>query len=282
MVTQSDYSKREVELSLSVLVELMTVLGEFREHIVLVGGWVPYFLLEKKRREHTGSLDVDIALDFRTISEDTYRTILQVLKERGYVQRDQPFIFDRTIIEKDKIPVTIEVDLLSGEYGGTGRSHRTQKVQDVRARKARGCDLVFDQFFTIKLKKKMPDGAINEVDIKVADVVPFLVMKGMALWERYKEKHAYDIYFTVRYYPGGIDVLTKAFTPYISNKLVREGLEKIRAKFHDIDSPGPVWVANFLEIDDEEERDLVRRDVFERVNAWLDSLEIKPYDEEVK
>ena len=59
------------------MVELMTLLGEFREHIVLIGGWVPYFLLEEKRQQHTGSLDIDIALDFQEISDEAYRTILQ-------------------------------------------------------------------------------------------------------------------------------------------------------------------------------------------------------------
>ncbi|GAH75557.1 unnamed protein product, partial [marine sediment metagenome] len=48
------------------------------------------------------------------------------------------FIFYRTIPVKDGRNITVEVDLLAGEYGGTGKAHRTQSVQDVRARKARG------------------------------------------------------------------------------------------------------------------------------------------------
>ena len=44
MVTKADYPKDEVEACLSVMVEVMTVLGEFRDSIALVGGWVPYFL----------------------------------------------------------------------------------------------------------------------------------------------------------------------------------------------------------------------------------------------
>jgi hypothetical protein len=71
--------------------------------------------------------------------------------------------------------------------------------------------------------------------------------------------------------------LVHAFKPFKSNKLVREGLSKIRAKFKDLDSPGPVWVTNFEEIDDEEEKERVRRDAFERVNAFLDALDIKPF-----
>jgi len=56
-------------------------------------------------------------------------------------------------------------------------------------------------------------------------------------------------------------------------------LSKIRVKFKDVESPGPVWVTNFEEIDDEEEKERVRRDAFERVNAFLDALDINPFSE---
>jgi len=57
MVIRYDYGKKEVDACLSVLVELMTILGEFRDNIVLAGGWIPYFLTEENRHEHVGSLD---------------------------------------------------------------------------------------------------------------------------------------------------------------------------------------------------------------------------------
>jgi hypothetical protein len=282
MVTRSDYPKDEVEACLSVLVEFMTLLGEFKDSIVLVGGWVPYFLIEEGKQEHTGSLDIDAALDFKNISSETYSTILELLKERGYEETEQPYVFNRTVETESVGQVTVKINLLAGEYGGTSKSHRTQKVQDVRARKARGCDLAFDQNFSVTLSSRMPDGAKNEVTIRIAEIVPFLVMKGMALWDRYKEKDAYDIYFAILYYPGGVQKLVSVFDPFKSNKLIREGLGKIRTKFKDVESPGPVWVTNFEEIDDEEEKERVKRDVFERVNVFLDALDIKPFAERNK
>lgn len=39
----------EIEACFFVMVELMTILGEYRDSIVLVGGWLPYFLIEKKK-----------------------------------------------------------------------------------------------------------------------------------------------------------------------------------------------------------------------------------------
>jgi hypothetical protein len=40
-------------LSLSVYLELMTVLGAYREALVLVGGWAPHFILEQFGRKDT-------------------------------------------------------------------------------------------------------------------------------------------------------------------------------------------------------------------------------------
>jgi hypothetical protein len=254
---------------------------EYRDSIVLIGGWVPYFILEEKKQEHVGSLDVDLALDFRTISDQTYSTILQILNKRGYEQsEEQPFIFYRSIRMEDEREIRVEIDLLSGEYGGTSTTHRTQSVQDVRVRKARGCDLAFRNYIKIKLLGKMPDGSGNMVTIKVATVVSFLAMKGMVLWTRFKEKDAYDIYFTILNYPGGFEELAKEFEPHIDNKLVREGLGKIKTKFSDVNATGPIWVSIFEEISDTEEKERLTRDVFERVNTFLDILKIEPFKEE--
>ena len=50
------------------------------------------------------------------------------------------------------------MDLLAGEYEGTGKSHRTQRMQDVLARKARGCDLAFDMVMEVPIEGVLPGG----------------------------------------------------------------------------------------------------------------------------
>lgn len=69
MVTKSNYGKEEVEISLSVLVELMTILGNYRDNIALIGGWVPYFLIDSDETSHVGSIDIDLALNFKEITD---------------------------------------------------------------------------------------------------------------------------------------------------------------------------------------------------------------------
>jgi hypothetical protein len=47
--------------------------------------------------------------------------------------------------------------------------------------------------------------------------------------------------------------------------LVREGLEKIAEKFASPDHIGPRFVADFLEVEESEERAILQRDAYERV-----------------
>jgi hypothetical protein len=46
VVTRTDYNQIAVNAAYSVLIEIVRVLGEYRDNIVLIGGWVPQFLFQ--------------------------------------------------------------------------------------------------------------------------------------------------------------------------------------------------------------------------------------------
>lgn len=142
----------------------------------------------------------------------------------------------------------------------------------MRTRKARGCDLAFDMVREIPLMGEIPGGGLDRVTVRIATIVPFLVMKGMALDDRLKEKDAWDIYYCFLAYPGGVDVLVEEFRPHLSHGLVREGLAKIAGHFSSVKSLGPKFAADFEEVDDLEERERITRDAFERINTFLNRL----------
>lgn len=276
MVTRPDYEADAVAAARSVLLELTRLLGEYRDNIVLIGGWVPELLFPSAEPKHVGSLDVDLALDHRKLADAGYATIRELLVGRGYEQdpQRQPFIFQRRVPVGAR-DIVVEVDLLAGEYEGSGRRHRTQNVQGVRPRKARGCDLALDMAVEVQLKGNLPNGAKDTATIRVASIVPFFVMKGMVLAGRLKEKDAYDIYFCVKNHPGGVNGLASEFRPHITHGLVQEGLRKIADKFNSTNAYGPTAVADFQEITDVEERERIRRDAYEQIDALLRDLEIK-------
>ncbi len=273
MVTRRDYTAEGVEAARSVLVELVHLLGGYKDDIVLIGGWVPEVLLPHYTGPHVGSMDVYIALNHQKIKEEGYKRIEALLQRRGYRQGEQPFIFFRTVKVDDK-EIEVEVNLLAGEYEGTSKSHRHQKIQGIRARKVRGCDLVFEMRKEIKIEGRLPNGTRDAVTVGVSSMVPFLVMKGMAMDARIKEKDAWDIYYCVLNYPGGIDSLAEEFKPHLHHGLVREGLQKIAGKFSSEKAFGPKSIADFEEIEDPEEQERIQRDAYERVNALLKKLGI--------
>ncbi len=188
----TDLDMRLVEASKSILLEIMTILGAYRESLVLVGGWAPYFIIESFKSPddnfiHVGSLDIDIAVNPEKISGVEYKSMLKLIEEHGYLHsldkegKAIPYAFEKNISivgYKDKQP--IEIDFLGPEYGGRGKQKRHQVIQsELFIRKARGIDVVFEHFFMYKLKGNLPEGAYNEVGIQVADLVAALTMKGI-------------------------------------------------------------------------------------------------------
>lgn len=95
VVKRTDYAADAVEAARSVMLELTRVLGEYQKDMVIVGGWVPELLIGKAPQPHIGSLDVDVALNHRSLREVGYKTILQLLLSHGYRQTEQPFSVQR-------------------------------------------------------------------------------------------------------------------------------------------------------------------------------------------
>jgi len=264
-VTKDDYPKLAVKAAESVLLELVHILGEYLDSIVVIGGMVPRYLITEPEEPHVGTTDVDLALDHRRFDEPGYQTLHTLLTNHHYrVDHSQPFIYRREIV-KDGNTVSVQVDLLSGEYGGTGRDRRTQAIQDVRPRKARGADLAFEEPVHVKITGELPSGAKDTVTIPVAGIVPFIVMKAMAMRGRLKRKDPYDIYYCLRYFPEGMDKIVGHVKLLRENALVKEALEILREKFDSPEHVGPSHIAEFLELSDPDEADRTKRDAYERV-----------------
>ena len=268
-VNRNDYEADAVNAAKSAMLELFHALGEYREQIMLIGGWVPDLLFPNASPRHVGSMDIDLALDHRKFDEEGYRTVAQSLKQRGYVQDSkQPFIYRKKITDK----ITVQLDLLAGEYGGTAKKRRTQKVQDVQPRKVRGCDFAFESYVEVTLQGTLPNGAVDSTKIRIASAVAIIVMKGITMADRIKSKDAYDVYFCVKNFHGGIEALAGEFQPHLKHGLVKDGLTNLSDKFQTEKNYGPVSVADFENLPHGDERDEMIRDAFEQIRALLTIL----------
>ena len=86
---------------------------------------------------------------------------------------------------------------------------------------------------------------------------------------RGKAKDAYDIYFIIKHYIGGVRELAKEFEPVMDKNIVLEAKEKLLGKFASENHVGPKDVADFLDLDDEESIEMIKRDAYEQVQALL-------------
>jgi len=264
-----DYAEMTVAAARSVIIELVHLLGEYREDVVLVGGWIPSLLIPDAEVKHVGSADVDLALNHRGLPEAGYETIEKLLLEHGYEKVDGvAFQYLR-----GSGGVKVQVDLLAGEYGGTGKRRRHQRVRGAMPRKARGCDLAFEiECVQVPMEGTLPDGSRDRVTVPVASIVPFLVMKSMALAGRLKPKDAYDIWYCLRFFPGGIEAIVEAFRPQRTHGLVREAISILDEKFAGIDHVGPKYAGEFDTGLSQADQAVRREDAFQRVRYLIEQL----------
>ncbi|MCK4343051.1 MAG: nucleotidyl transferase AbiEii/AbiGii toxin family protein [Phycisphaerae bacterium] len=274
MVDQSGgYSSIAVEAARAVMLELVHLLKEHRDKFVIVGGWVPELLFTNAEPPHLGSTDVDLALRRDQEGRLSDPSIRELLLSRGYVKSDRSYTLQRTVTVRGRA-VTVDVDFLTSARQQDHRRDPSLEVQVGTARETRGCNLAFEMSQPVKIEGIRPDGVPDSSVVRVADIVPLLVMKGLALADRKLPKDYYDIYFCIKNYPGGLDALVVEFSTFAQDALVREALANIRAAFESPYIHGPVFVASAEELSDPEERDIRERDAYERINAFLDELGI--------
>lgn len=263
-----DYSGGQKEAAHRILVELVNIFKEYEEDIRIVGGWVPDLMFPGEG--HVGSVDVDVLINHLTLHDEGYQNMARILQSSGYREHpDKYFSFVKTV-EVEGISYDVDVDILAGMYGGTQSKKRSQHVQGIRALKATGGNFAFDfPPQRVQVEAKRPDGALDVANVSVVAVVPYLMMKAAAMG-RGKAKDAYDVYFLIKHYKGGISELAKAFQPVKNRKAVQEMKEKLAGKFASADYAGSKDVADFLGLDDDEDIELIKRDAYEQVQALLD------------
>lgn len=271
--TQADYSEVATEAANRVLVEIPRVLGAYSDRIVLVGGSVPPLLLPEKAWAHVGTIDIDLAIDHSSITGDEYAELEQLLLAAGYVQGERQYVFLKTV-DYGGVLTTVQVELLAGEYGGTGKGHKTQRVQKIRAMKMRGCELAFQMNRLVTVRGRLPGGRQDSSTVRIPTMAAFLSMKGIALGARRKLKDAYDIHFCIANC-ADIDLLAEEISGRLNNRLVREGMSIIAEKFASEEHVGPHEVSQFDETPAGEDDEIKRQDAFQQVNRLIEKLGLR-------
>lgn len=274
-----DYDERGSAAAYSVLIELGQVLGAYRQKFVIVGGAVPWLLMPNAQPSHIGTLDVDLNLSPEALSEGEYATLIESLKAAGYergVDVLTNFQLRRWVKLDTGAPIPILIDLFMPKDAEVEKN-RPALVKGLHVIPASGGRVALNHNVSCHIEGKMPDGRNNAVDLLVASIPAFLVMKGYALIGRDKKKDAYDIYFSVRNFEGGPLALAEACKVLLADESVVMGYRNIASKFRHEDDFGPQTVKAFLAESDalgEMTADQIQVDAFMQVRAWLRALDL--------
>ena len=269
--SSQDYNEGQKAAAHRVLVELVNLFNEYRDDIRIVGGWVPDLMFPEEG--HVGSVDVDVLINHIKLKDSGYLTMSKILLRNGYEEHPDKYFSFIKRVQVDGIDYDVDVDILAGMYGGTQKKKRSQHVQGVKALKATGGNFAFEfDPQTIRVEAERTDGALDVARVNVIAVVPYFVMKTAAMG-RGKAKDAYDLYFLVKHYHDGLDSLAKLFEDYRESRIILEMKEKLSEKFASPNHAGPTDVAAFLDLVDEEEVALTKRDAYEQIQALIHRLE---------
>ena len=274
----ADYDDRTTAAVKSVLVEIGQILGSYKGKFAVIGGAVPWLLLDNEDMPHVGTLDIDLSLDAAALGEGEYATLVESLMANGYQQRGRIFQLVRRITPGDGgAPIDVIVDFLMPR-DATFIRNKPALIEQFAVLKADGADLALRFHELTAVTAPMPGGGINTVEIAVCSIPALLAMKGHALNGRLKQKDAYDVYYCIRNYGPGIAALAEACRPILALPSGEAGYRHILAKFGDPDGFGPTSVRRFVEetaIMGERTADQWQQDAFGLVDAWLRAIELR-------
>ncbi len=273
-----DYPERTTVAVKSVLVEIGHILGSFKGKFAVIGGAVPWLLSSESDMRHVGTVDVDLSLDAGALGDGEYVRLVESLQRHRYRNGLHRFQLVRTVPSRDGgDDIDVGVDFLMPRHAEITKN-TPPLVGNFAVQRADAVDLALKDYKMVPIDGEMPDGGRDYVRVPVASIPALLAMKGYAITNRMKSKDAYDIYFSVRNFPTGLDGLVAAATPLLDISAAKKGYLQISDKFRSVDDFGPVSVWKFVENSDAQgERTAAQwqQDAFGQVDVWLTALGLR-------
>jgi len=276
----SDYDEDTTARCGRVLLTLLGDLGPWRERIYLAGGLAPRYLIAQLpdgARPHVGTTDIDLVIGLALGDEtpETYRTLQNNLERTHFEQRGPSFRWARNV---DGVTVLVEFLCETDEVepGRIFRPKGESTGSKLGAFNVRGAQLVRDDFIEREIAgERLDGGGHSRVTVRVANVLPYTVLKILAFQDRHENKDAYDLVFTLLNYEGGPQSAghAAAASPLARHRQVIDCLGLLEERFTDAQQDGPNAYASFLALTDSEEaKARLRQEAVATVRAFLRGL----------
>jgi hypothetical protein len=259
----ADYSPGDVALVQAATLSIFRILGTHANELTIVGGFVPYLLIDQgglqEDQVHPGTQDLDLVLQLTLLDGEGYKEVSKCLRESGFhaaekapgVHRLQQWIYSH-----DGVEVIVEFLIPPApEDEGKFEPGKIKKLeQDFGAIVTRGAHLVRKDRILVKIEGENLRRAKDACGVWVCGPAAFLVLKAFALVGREKFKDAFDLDYVLRHFPDGLPAVLERMHPLLVDPDTQEALQILEDKFASLNHTGPMDVAAF--VGDPEDDDL--------------------------
>jgi hypothetical protein len=273
----TDYDDATTARCERALVTLLGDLGPWRERIYLAGGLAPRFLVGKLpegARADVGTTDVDLVIGLALGDEtpETYRTLQNNLEKSGFKQGEPSFRWSRDV-EGIMVVVEFLCETDAVEPGRIFKPKGQHTGSKLGAFNVRGAHLARDDYIEYELEgERLDGGGRSKVTVRIANLLPYTVLKIFAFQDRHENKDAYDLVFTLLHAddgPGAAGAAARS-SPVAGEAQVAEALALLKERFRDVEQDGPAAYGLFLAAPDEgDQRARLRREAVATVRAFL-------------
>ena len=271
----SEYKSEQVELVRATCLYVATKLGDMMEDLLIVGGLVPSLIVDQEPLgesldRHVGTMDLDVGLQLALLNEGRYRELSGRLRDAGFKMDTNDAgkpTRQRWAIANAR---TVTLDFLIQPSREGDKPGRLRDLEgDFAAIIAPGLRCAFRDRTRVTLQGTTLFGEKATREVWVSDAGAYVVLKALAFDSRGENKDAYDLFYVVRNYGGGVDDVAARLRPLLDDPEALRALEILRRDFSEPEAVGPMRVAAFVTGDKD---DALQADVVGFVARLLDKV----------
>jgi predicted nucleotidyltransferase len=275
------YSVEETTRVRRACLYLATKLGDLidKAEIVVVGGLVPTLTIDESELPqdallHVGTLDLDLALALRLLESDAYEELAQRLRQAGFEYDANEMGNDTLQRWRMSSRPGFTVDFLVPTIEGGPPSGAPHRLKQMAAIAIDGLQLAFEDCleYTFENEQTIENELVTRRSIWICGPAAFVALKALAFRNRGENKDAYDLYYLLHYYDGGVEAIVDRIDEgLLAFPSMQAAIQILHDDFLQTTALGPQRVAAFL-MDPSE---MLRRAVVADVQAFLDVLRRK-------
>lgn len=254
---RSGYSREEtLQVEAACLTAAIT-LGALLDDLRIVGGLVPTLLIDRNpdlgddhSEEHPGTLDLDVGLAIGLLDEGQYAAVSERLRQEhfraGKNDNGNPTL---QCWEHEDLDVTM--DFLLAPIPGDESGRRIHPLEhDFGAVITPGLELAFDEFVEVTIDGHALSGERAIRAVPVCGPAAFVVLKALAFEGRGEPKDAFDLVYTIRNWPGGVQEIAERLARHAERHAgyVNDALTILERDFRTPEMVGSLRVAEFEEV----------------------------------